>query len=302
MNIVLEALILLISFFLCAGSPDFLSGVLNSVALLFIPMLDDELVAHVANEPPRELVLYRKQQAQVRSFKEELLHAIADPGAAKLGAPVPDEFEDLAIGYAGSIFPHQQTPCPFVAPFAERRITDVHISQEMNFVEEDPFDSQSTYLFSKVRYQLQRLKREGNGNDKGNEFERVSYLELVPLDEACKTIVTGEKDTPREKPDGRTAPLAVGEIEEISGVIAIVSYACVGQLYGMRMLRFGSIQDVRKFFAFFHQAVKFKLPAEPGQERAGAADAFFRTRTRDAYRPLISADEDAPEVSRCGCP
>jgi hypothetical protein len=127
---------------------------------------------------------------------------------------------------------------------------------------EDPvhqFGCEGSYLFSCIRYQLSGVPHWVKPPDKDPNIEEtcvIAWLELTDLDGTIVCEHTAKPD-PNKK------------IHSLTGnPLVIVDFCFVAMLYSIRILRFGSFEDVERFFKLFHIEPFFRLPTEAKKARA----------------------------------
>lgn len=153
-----------------------------------------------------------------------------------IDADLPDVFEDITIG----------VDMPLRFPFTELRVTAFDTTcYDLWDIIEDMSDSRSCYMFSKLRFQKK------GPPPKWSPFKdldaALTWLELTPIDTQYPAFSTGDL-----KPEE--------EIHVIEGYPLVLVNSGEVLMYGLRVLKFGDFDDLKKFFSFFRAEPCFKMP------------------------------------------
>jgi len=235
--------LIVITFLLIACTEEMMDAVLNSVALLFISVLDDEVVAYLPVDARGNVIAMSVEYIVGMHEDQARTHNCDDECLLGDKAVLPDTYQDITIGCH-----HGTEPVYLPRKPAELRIIGLHHeANEGNStvpnVVIDPTTSRGNYCFSKIRYQI--------GDRHGKVIE---WLEFTPYDST--------------QPGGG-APFSTGQpfdedeypIQEFVGVLVVVNKQFYANMYSMRVLRFGTLFDVDKFFNFFWSEPFFTKPA-----------------------------------------
>jgi len=232
MNAFLPCLVFVLSFFViaCAAAP--MDAVLNSVALLFIPSLDDEITKYVFAGDAKRIVtdLLTSQIVKEHEDKAAKLQLQRTPKAGQtldsiLGVELPQLYEDISIGRFQSFSKN------------EYRIVGGEQNPWWECIQDATADPTRNggYLFSKIVYQLA---------DAPSWAAAVSpcvirWLEFTPLGDH-KPFELGKKGG---------AEVETVTLEGAPLVVVGLNFGAV--MYALRVLRFGGDDDVVKFCSFF---------------------------------------------------
>jgi len=235
--------LIVITFLLIACTEDMMDAVLNSVALLFISVLDDEVVAYLPVDARGNVIAMSVQYIARKHEHQARMHNCDDERLLGEEAVLPDTYQDITIGCH-----HGTEPVYLPKQLAELRIIGLH--HEANEggstvpnVVIDPTMSRGNYCFSKIRYQI--------GDRHGKVIE---WLEFTPYD---STQPSGGEPFSTGQPFNEDEY----QIQELVGVLVVVNKQFYANMYSMRVLRFGTLSDVDKFFNFFWSDPFFAKPA-----------------------------------------